>query len=269
MAKSADEDVKYCKELAAAYETAIAGLLKFEAQVVTECRNTPATAAEKLFELAGEMCNLASNYLAINGISLAVLEARNEDALNEGRKALYKAVIYLENVVTARTDAPFSEYETNLAELAGVSEERRWMLIRKLGLSIDLLKNAYGTHSKWKWSFVDIEGRFATIVKNLFDLKNAVQNTSPQTAGYETATRHYRLIVKLLEQAADRYIERFTLSTKRAEDVRLAVNYLGALKYVYSVFADSENVEKAQKKHDGWNAVFVKLAAQKTEAVKQ
>jgi hypothetical protein len=200
-----------------------------------------------------------SIYLALNGVSLAILDTKNEDALNEGRKSLYKAVIYLENVVTARTDAPFSEYEANLAELAGIGEERRFVLIRKMGLTIDLLRNAYGDNTKWKWAFVDIEGRFATIVKNLFDLKNAQRNMSPQTPGYDTAVHHYRLIVKLMEQAAERYIERFKLSTKRAEDVRLAVNCLGALKYVYSVLGDSENTEKTLKKYLGWQSVLQKL----------
>jgi hypothetical protein len=139
-------------------------------------------------------------------------------------------------------------------------------LIKKVGLTIDLIKNAYGMNTKWKWAFVDIEGRFATVTKNLFDLKNATQNMQTGTPGFETAVYHYRLICKLLDQAGDRYMQRYQLSTKRAEDILLAMACMGALKYIYSCLGDRENSEKAQKKFLSWQAMAGAASAKEKAA---
>jgi hypothetical protein len=256
MPKAHDDAQKYYAEKTRNYETKIKDYLKREETVLAECRKAPDTAAVKLFSLSNDMLNLTSNYLAINGISAAVLTARNEEALNEARKTLYKAVIYIENVVTGKIHAPFSEYEENLNELSTITEEARYLLMRKLGLTIDLLKNAYGDNTKWKWSFVDIEGRFAAITKNLFDLKNVIANTRPDKHGYETHVRHLQLIKKLLSQTADRYNQRYQLSTKRPEDLRAAVNLLAALKYIHSILGEREAMETVQKKHENWTSLL-------------
>jgi len=264
MAKKSESEIYYAERVKL-YEDKIRDLLALETEVANDCRQNPATAGPKLFDLAGVMLDLASNYLAVNGTSLAVLDSRNENALNEARKSVYKAVIYLENVVTTKIDAPFSEYEENLAELADVSPERRYAMVRKIGLAIDLLKNAFGDNSKWRWAFVEIEGRFAAVAKNLFDLKNAQAATRPDAEGYVTAVRHLRLIEKLLADASEKYTARYQLSTKRAQDIQSALFFLGALKYVYSVMGERENVEAAQKKYDTGSALLRELSKKQAE----
>ena len=44
-------------------------------------------------------------------LSVAELGVNNENYLNEGRKRTYKAIIYIEQVVSSRIDVPFSDYE--------------------------------------------------------------------------------------------------------------------------------------------------------------
>jgi hypothetical protein len=254
MAKLSDSDIRYYTDRCKEYNDTIQGLLKYEEDTLAESRANPSKAAILLFDLSDRMCDLASNYLAINDISIAILDTKSEENLDEARKSLYKAIIYLENIVTAKTDAPFNEYETNLAELKGVDARRRFALVRKLGLAINLLQEAYGSNSKWKWSFVDMEGRTATVTKNIFQLDQAKQNMQPGAADQDTWVNHFRLIMRLLENAADRYIQRYQLSTKRGEDIRKATHYMGAAKYLYGMFGDPANAEKMQKKYDVWDA---------------
>jgi DNA-binding transcriptional MocR family regulator len=205
------------------------------------------------------MCNIVSNHLAINNLALAATNNKNESALDEARKALYKAIIYMESVVTAKIDAPFNEYEKNLAELESVNEERRYSLVRKMGLSIELLKAGYGDNTKWRSSFVDLEGRFATTVKNLLNLKTAMENMQPGADDYAFTSAHFKLIIKLLKQSADSFSERFQISTKREDDVLMTVRFLTALKYICTLFNTQENVALIEKKIEYWGGVLKTL----------
>jgi len=62
--------------------------------------------------LAGDNLDVVAHYLLMNSLSVSLLGIRNEAFLNEARKSCYKAVIWLEEVVTPLVDAPFSEYES-------------------------------------------------------------------------------------------------------------------------------------------------------------
>ena len=252
MAKISTEDrYKYLEKISP-YKTVIDGILNREQSIVQLVKKDPETAAYKRLTLVEEMLNLASYYIIINGVSQSVLKVKNEDALNDGRKALYKSVIYLEEVVTNFIDAPFSEYEERIAEIESLDAARRYLLARKMGLAIELLENAYGDNTKWKWSFVELEGRYATVVKNMINLRSAVSNTDPRSPNYEPTVYHMRLIKKLLMQAADRYREKYELSTSRIDDFKQGILFLAALRRLHMVMGERDEAEIVKKKLDIW-----------------
>jgi hypothetical protein len=183
-----------------------------------------------------------------------MLKVKNEDALNDARKTMYKSVIYLENVVTNLVDAPYSEFEEKTALIASVDAAERYRLIRKTGLTLDLLEDAYGDNTKWRWAFVELEGRFAAVTKNILEWKKAVINTDPASPDYEPAMYHLRLIKKLLGQVADRYREMYELSTNRAEDYKMGIHFLEALRRTHINLGEREEAEMARKKIDIWSA---------------
>jgi hypothetical protein len=207
--------------------------------------------------LAEDMLNLASNYIIMSGVSEVILGIRNEGTLNDARKSIYKCVIYLEGVLGNAVDAPFSEYEDKLAWIAPLDAAGRYLLVRKLGLTIQLLKDAYGDRSKWRWSFVELEGRFAAVAKNILDLKKAGANTDPRSPEYEPTVYLVRLIKKLLTQAADRYRERYELSTRNPEDLRTGILFLSALRRMQSLLGNRQEVELTKKRMDVWEAKLV------------
>jgi hypothetical protein len=190
----------------------------------------------------------------MNGMAATMLGGRNEEALNEARKALYKCIIYLEEIVTGLVDVPFSDYENKLADIASFDPVRRYGLVRKLGLAIRLVEEAYGENTKWKWAFVELEARFATVAKNLFDMKTAVANLDPRAADYEITVYHLRTIKKLLMQAADRYREKYELSTNRIDDFKQAIAFLGSLRRINALLGDRDEAETVKKKADIWSA---------------
>ena len=170
MAKVSDAERQKYLEKVKKYKEAIDALLSREKNVLALIKKDSAGAALKRLAMVNEMLNLASNYIIINGVSQSVLKVKNEDALNDGRKSLYKSVIYLEDVVSKLIDAPFSEYEEKVAEIESINAAQRYLLVRKMGLAVQLLENAYGYNTKWKWAFVELEGRYAAAAKNVIDL---------------------------------------------------------------------------------------------------
>jgi hypothetical protein len=263
------EKQQHYKKKIAPFETNIKELLKKEAVILAECRANPATAAPKLFFLAERMLDVTSNYLVLNGIGMAVLNTRDEDSLGEAKKAVSKAIIFLENVVTGKVDAPFSEYEGSLSELETVDAEQRYMFVKKIGLSISLLKLAYGDNTKWRWVFVDMEGHCAAVAKNLLDLKKAQANTDSSSPDYEPVLYHLFLVKKMLGEAAERFHLRYSLATKRSEDIRQACNFLSALQRIHIMFNEHDEVEEIKKKYDNWISVLeadIKKSTEKQNA---
>ena len=204
-------------------------------------------------DLIDDMLNLASYYIILSGISQSMLKQRNEEALNDGRKAIYKAVIYLEEVVSSLIDAPFSEYEEKLDAIESFDPNQRYRLICKMGLAIDLMQLAYGDNSKWRWTFVEIEGRFAAVAKNIVNLKNVYSYMTPESEYYDSAFYHVRLIKKLLAGAADRYREKYELSTGQIHDFKTGINFLAALRRMHIVLGENEDSQDIKKKLSIWS----------------
>ncbi|MCL2800931.1 MAG: hypothetical protein FWD28_04150 [Treponema sp.] len=253
MAKTSDSDRQMYYDKAKNYVTMTKALLDTEKKLLVEAKkNTPQAPLQKL-ALADEMLNLSSYYMAINGISQSVLKNKNEEALNDARKSLYKAVIYLEEVVSNMIDAPFSDYEEKLSAIVSFDPNQRYNLICKMGLAIDLLEQAYGDNSKWRWTFVEIEGRFATAAKNIIDLKNIYTNMAMGSPYYDSSVYHLRLIKKLLSQAADRYREKYELSTSQTLDFKTGINYLSALRRLHIVLAENDESQEIKKKLAIWS----------------
>lgn len=254
MAKVSSEDRHKYFEKIKPYKATIEVLLKREEAVLKMIKTQSNGVALKRLTLAGEMISIAANYIIINGISQSMLKLRNEEALNEGRKTLYKAIIYFEEVVSPMLDVPFSDYEEKLAEIEVLDARKRYSVVRKVGLAMQLLENAYGDNTKWRWAFVDLEGRFAIVVKNIMNLKTAVANTDPSSPDYEPTMYHLKLIKKLLLQAADRYREKYELSTNRTDDFKIGINFLNSLRRIHALLGERENAEILKKKAEIWTA---------------
>ena len=106
--------------------------------------------------VADSVLNLISYYVLLNNLSYNLLGVKNENYLNEARKAVYRILIYLEDVVSDNIDIPFSDLSEYLEKISELSDAKRFEIVKKLGLSIDLIKDSFGENSKWKWSFVEL-----------------------------------------------------------------------------------------------------------------
>ena len=255
-------------EQTAVYRTKTEEILKEEQQILAQIKNNDPDSALKRLYLTESMLNLASNYIVMAGVVQSVMKMKNEEMLNEARKALYKSIIYLEEVVSNYLDAPYSDYSDKHEAIDSVTPEERFRLVRKIGLAIELMENSYGDNTKWKWTFVELEGRYATVAKNIINLRDVMTNLNMDSEHYEVTARHLMLVKKLLSQAADRYRQKYELSTNRIDDFKKGISFIAALRRLSIVTGNQEEAVEAKKKLDVWN---VKLASdtEKQEKLKK
>lgn len=253
MAKISEETRLHFQEAILPYKNKIQQTLEKEKTMLNAMHPGDQDLNFKKLLLCEDMIYVSSLYVAQNSLSVKLMEVKNNDALNDARKILYKAIIYLEDVVTNFIDVSYADLQKNHDSITNVSIDKRYLIVRKLGLSIKILKDSFGDNSKWKWSFVELEGRFTTIAKNLIDMREASKDYfDPRAENYETTVLYIRMIIKLLNNSATGYRDRYELSTRRIDDMRDAIKYLLALRKLYIVLGNSEQAEEVKKKAIVW-----------------
>ncbi len=251
---STDARKKYFEKLKT-YKESIDQIKKREQNISQVVAQGGAGVAYKRLTLAEESLDLVSYYVLMNSLSLSLLDGvKNEAYLNDARKACYKSIIHLEEILTDCLDVPFSEYEEKLNEIEDYEDDKRFYLLRKLGYSIQAVAEGFGENSKWKWSFVEIRGRYATIAKNSLNLKTFITNMDPRVEGYQSRMAHMKLVKELLLQSSDEYRQKYELSTNRIDDFKLALAYLSSLKRIHGLLGEPEESDSLKKKIEVWKA---------------
>ena len=127
-------------------------------------------------------------------------------------------------------------------------------MVRKLGFTIQSVEDEFGENSKWRWSFVELEGRFATVAKNLINMKTVLAGLDPRVEGYQARVAHLDLVKYLLQRAADRYREKYEISTLRVDDFKQGIAFLQALRRIHTLLGENQNAEVVKRKIDVWRS---------------
>ncbi len=253
MAKISAESRELFNSKIGPYKDEINSRLNKEKEILALIAKDQSGSGYKKIFLCDDQIYIATVWIAINKLSVELLDTKNNDALNDARKSLYKAIINLEEIVTSVINCSYSEIEDKLSEISNIPLERRFYLVKKLGLAIQLLMDAYGENTKWKWSFVELQGRFCTVAKNLLDMKKACKDYfDPSASDYDNTVYYVRLILKLLDQSATQYRDRYELSTHRIDDMTNAINYLMALRRLQILLNMKDEAEESKKKALVW-----------------
>lgn len=206
------------------------------------------------FKLSEQALSLTSYQILVNNLSLSLLGIKNEESLGEARKSLGRSIKYLEDIFTGYVDVPFSEYEQSLAAIEEKSYEERYKHIRKLGFAINGIEEGYGANSMWKWFVVELWGKHAALAKNSINLKKAYQDLSLDSPNRMITLSYMSLIKKLLQGSADRYREKYEVSSMKMDDFKQAISFLNALKRIHMVFGEKTETEELKKKIEIWSA---------------
>jgi hypothetical protein len=203
--------------------------------------------------LASDYVDLVSVYCAMADLSVSLLDFKNESFLDFARKSLYKAIITVESVVSNVIDMSLGENYEILRSLEGFTDGDRLRLVRKLGYAISLLEDRYGKTSKWKWSFVEMGGRYAVVSKNLFDFRAYQEKNDPRIEGFDDRYDYLYLVKDLLIDSSNRYREKYEMTDHTPDDMKKAVDNLKALKRIHILFNEGGEVQNVTKRIDLWS----------------
>ncbi len=247
-----EQKTRYFEAIKEHKKTIDAGLAKEKTLLELLAKDETGAGYKKL-KLANDALDLCSWYILINTLSVSLLGIKDEDYLLEARKVLVRAMKYLEDIVSAYLDVPFSDYEARLEEIKDFDSEGRFHLIRKLGFLVQSLEDAFGENSKYSASFIEVWGKVATIGKNLVNLKTAVPDMDFSSPVRATVMGHLTLVKQLFQRSADKYREQYELYTHKVQDFRAAVLYLQALRRVHIVLSERDEAETLKRKIEIWS----------------
>jgi hypothetical protein len=232
-------------------------------------KNKNTTVNYKKIQIANFLMNTVNLYLKLSSISMKIMGIKNESYLEKARKITYKYISILEEIVGDEVDVPLSENEELLASIEQISDEYRIKLVRKIASVIKKVEERFGPNSKWKWSFVDLESRAATLCKNLTDFKKIQRDQDPRIEGFAERNEILVFIREYMRGAANRLREKYEMASNEAIDMKTAVHLLESLRRISSLFKDSQDTENLKKNIKIWEGKMEKDELVKDEKKKK
>jgi len=205
---------------------------------------------------------IAEFYCTMNDLSLQFLKRLNENHLGEARKSYSSALKEIEEFTGKHLDLAYEEQVEILSSIKKFTAPRVLALSNKFGYVLERIKKGYGDTSKWKWLLVETEARYATVIKNLADLKSIAAN-DPTKAFYEQKMVLAQKIKEMLKSASEHYRDKYSISTKEIDDMRKAIYIQEELRKV-NIYLDSpQDVETCKKTIDLWNNILERDLSEK------
>ena len=124
MAKISIEGRELFNSKIAPYKDEINAHLEKEKEVLALIEKEKVSSGYKKLFLCENQIYLSTIWITINNLSVEILKTKNNDALNDARKILYKAIIYLEEVVTDGIDVPYADLSEYLEKISSVTINR-------------------------------------------------------------------------------------------------------------------------------------------------
>ncbi len=205
------------------------------------------------FSLCRIRINLASICLALNRLSLALLNIRNEQYLSSARKHCHAALSYLERILTNEAIFNPAEYIDIFNMINSVPDTLRFQTVRLIGFTIQSLDEDSGLKSKWHWSFVDMFGRFASMAVTITDFRGWMEKNDPRIDGYVERMNHLDTIKYLLPEAARRYREKYELSSRSITDMRRAIDMLNSMEKLHRLLGEVQSAKEIKKQSAVWS----------------
>ncbi|HNV48836.1 MAG TPA: hypothetical protein PKJ16_17465 [Spirochaetota bacterium] len=192
-------------------------------------------------------------YMKMSDASQEMLHIRNEKFLDNSRKDFYKVVQLLEEMLGNDIERSLNDNKEYLRKIDKLNPAQVLKIIRTIMSVFNSLLKRMG-ESKWKWSFVDLQGRIAVLVKNFINFSDLQKNRDPRMEFYRDRQELMRVCKSVLNEAAKQFRNKYELSTKVPEDILKSINLLAALRSIHILFGESEDATKLKNTIDALRA---------------
>ncbi|MDY6935240.1 MAG: hypothetical protein SVZ03_13585 [Spirochaetota bacterium] len=205
-------------------------------------------------EIVLETIKIIMLYINISDVSIEMLHIKNEGFLNNARKEIYKVLQLMEEIVGSSIDHPLKENEEYIKKIDRVNPKQVLNIIQSIHNYVNTLIERFGESSKWKWSFVDIQGRVAVITKNIVNFSDLQKYRDPRTEYYRERQDLLKLCKHSLNEAAKHYRNRYELSSQVPGDIIKSIDLLVFLRRINVLFGESDEAAKLKNTIDALKA---------------
>ena len=113
-----------------------------------------------------------------------------------------------------------------------------------------ILKQKVGEGSKWKWSFVELQGRIAVITKNITNFSDVAKYRDHRTEFYRERLTLMQLCKDSLAESAKLYRTKYELSGRARDDMKRSIELLTALRKIHVLFGEDGEATKLKNTID-------------------
>jgi hypothetical protein len=217
-------------------------------------KSMPAIKEYLILEEILDYINIIKTYIKMNDISLDMLDKKNETYLNNARKELYKILQLSEEIVGNVIDRSLKENEEFLEKISKVNPRQILNLILSIQNMITMVIKRMGEGSKWKWSFVDIQGRLAVVIKNFINFSDIQKYRDPRKEFFRERQDLLMMCKKNLNSAAQQYRTRYEVSTQVPADMLESIELLSCLRKINVLTGESDEATRIKNTIDALRA---------------
>ncbi len=204
--------------------------------------------------------------LSMNDASFEILKIKNEAALKNARKEFFAVLQKMEELVGDQVDRSLKENEEFLAAIDRINPMQMLKIIQRVNYVLSTLIDRIGETSKWKWSFVDLQGRVAAVTKNGINFSEVQKYRDPRTEFYRERQQLMTLCKQSLRDAAQQYRTKYEQSTKVPGDMLKSIEFLSVLRRIHVLFGESDEATRLKMAIDAMRA---RLEADEKEKEKE
>ena len=196
----------------------------------------------------------ACYHVMVSLLSQSLLSVKASHHLEQARKNCHLIVQYYEEIVGRHVDSSPLEQSSIVSFInKRVSNIERFHWFQRLGFLIDRLDLMHEDNSKWKWSFVDLLGRFVAVMKNFLDVREMIKGLDPAFAYYAEYRDMFSVMVRSMEEIAERYRHKYEHTNKNVDDMKKALQFIAFHRRLCNLVGNNEKSLLLKKQHQAWS----------------
>ncbi len=219
-------------------------------ETTVKIRSMPAITSYLNLDAILEYLKIIKLYIKMNDISQDMLGQKNETYLNNARKEIYKILQLAEGIVGNDLDRSLKENEEYLVKIDKINPSQILNLMQMILDVINRLIKGFGEGSKWKWSFIDIHGRIAIVIKNFINFSALQKYRDPRMEFFKERRDLLKLCKKTISMAAQQFRTRYEVSTNVPADMIKSIELLSCLRKINVLTGSSNEAVKLKNTID-------------------
>ncbi len=233
-------------EKVAEFKTCLDDLKKELNVYKTQLKKNPEMTAYYSIAMAINAVKVINTNLLVNDLSVSIQGINAVNFLETAKKEISNCLSYIEQAVGNDVDGSLNENRDKLDKITRITPTQRLNLIKAIQECTKKTITAFGTNSKWKWSWPDVHFRIAACAKNIFDFREFEKGKDLDNPDYYIQREHFNLVISLANNAAQEYRSKFDLSTQNTTDLKSSIAMLDLNRRIMQITGESDDLEKTK-----------------------